>query len=160
MPDSSLQNLRFCSATQDAPPQEVLPPPGPRRDWRRQIGCSSWSRFRRRSGWCVALRDGYSGRRAGHEEGRPLPARSGHTISWKIAVLVTGFKVQPPSVRRSGDVFQPVRNRAESLKAELDARGLVNWHTGCFVVTSSAAKHKASIYCYNTIYGCRPGRPR
>ena len=65
-PDSGLKNLRFCSATPDAPPQEVLPPPGPRRYWRRRIGCPSWSRCRRRSGWCVASRNGCSGRRASH----------------------------------------------------------------------------------------------
>jgi hypothetical protein len=68
-------------------------------------------------------------------------ARSGR----KIAAPMTGFKVQPPSVRRSGDIFRPVRNRAESVKAELDAHGLVNWHAGFLVVTRSAAKHKASI---------------
>ena len=29
-PDSGLKNLRVYSATLDTPPQEVLPPPGPR----------------------------------------------------------------------------------------------------------------------------------
>jgi hypothetical protein len=35
-PDSGLKNLRVYSATPDTPPQEVLPPPGPRKYWRRR----------------------------------------------------------------------------------------------------------------------------
>jgi len=35
-PDSGLKNLRVYSATPDTPPQEVLPPPGPRRYWSRR----------------------------------------------------------------------------------------------------------------------------
>jgi hypothetical protein len=32
-PDSGLKSLRVYSATPETPPQEVLPPPGPRRYW-------------------------------------------------------------------------------------------------------------------------------
>ena len=35
-PDSGLKSLRVCSATPATPPQEVLPPPGPRRHWCRR----------------------------------------------------------------------------------------------------------------------------
>lgn len=35
-PDSGLKNLRVSSATPDMPPQEVLPPPGPRKCWSRR----------------------------------------------------------------------------------------------------------------------------
>ena len=35
-PDSGLKTLRVYSATPDTPPQEVLPPPGPRRYWSRR----------------------------------------------------------------------------------------------------------------------------
>ena len=35
-PDSGLKNLRVYSATPETPPQEVLPPPGPRRYWCRR----------------------------------------------------------------------------------------------------------------------------
>jgi hypothetical protein len=35
-PDSGLKNLRVYSATPDTPPQEVLPPPGPRKYWSRR----------------------------------------------------------------------------------------------------------------------------
>jgi hypothetical protein len=35
-PDSGLKNLRVYSATSDTPPQEVQPPPGPRRYWSRR----------------------------------------------------------------------------------------------------------------------------
>ena len=35
-PDSGLKNLRVYSATPDTPPQEVQPPPGPRKYWSRR----------------------------------------------------------------------------------------------------------------------------
>jgi hypothetical protein len=35
-PDSGLKNLRVYSAAPDTPPQEVLPPPGPRKYWSRR----------------------------------------------------------------------------------------------------------------------------
>ena len=35
-PDSGLKSLRVYSATPETPPQEVLPPPGPRRYWCRR----------------------------------------------------------------------------------------------------------------------------
>lgn len=35
-PDSGCKNLRVYSATPDTPPQEVLPPPGPRKYWSRR----------------------------------------------------------------------------------------------------------------------------
>jgi hypothetical protein len=48
--------------------------------------------------WALNARNALDSGRTGERGGRQHPARSGHTNGQRIAVPMTGFKVQPPSL--------------------------------------------------------------